>query len=59
MCFDPDLSEKLFALRIPQLLPVTRERKRRGLVFLRALQKCLTVVAGRRYIPRALKACWP
>ncbi|MDB5379613.1 MAG: family transposase [Rubritepida sp.] len=55
---DPDLSEKLFALPIPPLLPVTRQRKERGLVFLRALQKCLTVVAGRRYIPRALKACW-
>jgi transposase len=59
MCPDPDLSEKLFALPFPQLLPVTRQRKERGLVFLRALRRCLTVVAGRRYIPRALKACWP
>jgi transposase len=58
MCPDPDLSEKLFALPFPTLLPLTRRRKERGLVFLRALQKCLTVVAGRRYIPRALKACW-
>ena len=59
MCPDPDLSEKLFAVPFPQLWPVTRQRRERGLVFLRALQKCLTVVAGRRYIPSALKACWP
>jgi transposase len=58
MCPDPDLSEKLFALPFPTLLPLTRRRKERGIVWLRAMQRCLTVVAGRRYIPRALKACW-
>jgi transposase len=59
MCPDPDLSEKLFALPFPTLLPLTRRRKERGIAWLRAMQRCLTVVAGRRYIPRALKACWP
>jgi hypothetical protein len=58
MVANPILSEKLFALPFPTLLPLTRRRKERGIEFLRALQKCLTVVAGRRSIPRALKACW-
>ncbi|MDB5378366.1 MAG: family transposase, partial [Rubritepida sp.] len=30
MCPDPDLSEKLFALPFPSLLPITRRRKERG-----------------------------
>ncbi|MBS7811972.1 transposase [Roseococcus pinisoli] len=56
---DPILSEKLFALPFPALLPVTRRRKARGIAWLRALRRCLGTVAGRRWIPRALKASWP
>jgi transposase len=59
LCPDPDLSKKLFALPLPPLLPLRRERKERDVAWLRAMQAGLTLAAGRRYIPRALKACWP
>ncbi len=59
MCPDPDLSEKIFALPIPRRIPPTRRLRRAAIDYLRTIRKLLTVVAGRRYIPRALKACWP
>jgi len=59
MCPDPDLSEKIFALPIPWRIPRTRRMRRIAIDYLRTIRKLLTVVAGRRYIPRALKACWP
>ncbi|TCH96580.1 transposase [Roseococcus sp. SYP-B2431] len=59
MCPDPDLSEKLFDLQLARLPTIRGWPKQRAFTWLRAMRKCLTVVAGRRYIPRALKACWP
>lgn len=59
LCPDPDLSEFLFDLQKARL-PILREwPKARAMGWLRAMRKCLTVVAGRRYIPRALKISWP
>jgi transposase len=58
MCPDPDLSEKLFALPLPIKFPLERRRRAYELGWLRAMRHCIGVVAGRRYIPRALKACW-
>ena len=59
MCPDPDLSEKIFALPLPQQIPPTRRLRMAAIDYLRTIRKLLTVVAGRRYIPRALKASWP
>jgi transposase len=58
MCPDPDLSEKLFALQSARLEAVVQGERNRAISWLRAMRKCLTVAAGRKYIPRALKACW-
>jgi transposase len=59
MVANPILSEKLFAMPIPQRIPRTRRLRRVAIDYLRTLQKLLTTAAGHRYIPRALKACWP
>jgi hypothetical protein len=46
------LSEKLFALPLPHLnFRSRRERLARELGWLRAMQRCVAIVAGRRYIP--------
>jgi hypothetical protein len=52
------LSEILFSLQSAQLEAVIRGERKRAISWLRAMRKCLTVAAGRKYIPRALKACW-
>jgi len=59
MCPDPDLSEIVFAMPLPRRIPPTRRLRMAAIDYLRTLRKLLTVVAGRRYIPRALKANWP
>ncbi|TCH99067.1 transposase [Roseococcus sp. SYP-B2431] len=59
MCPDPDLSEILFDLQWRRLPTLRDQPKARAIAWLRAMRRCIGVVAGRRYIPRALKACWP
>lgn len=59
LCPDPDLSEILFAEQMTWLPRLRQLRKDRAIAWLRSMRKCLTLAAGRRYIPRALKACWP
>jgi len=44
---------------LPRRIPPTRRLRMAAIDYLRTLRKLLTVVAGRRYIPRALKANWP
>ena len=59
MCPDPDLSEIVFRMPLPWRIPPTRRLRLAAIDYLRTLRRLLHVVAGRRYIPRALKACWP
>ncbi|WP_421995979.1 hypothetical protein [Roseococcus sp.] len=53
------MSEIVFALPLPQRMPPTRALRRAAIDYLRTIRKLLTVAAGRRYIPRALRYCWP
>jgi transposase len=59
MCPDPDLSEKVFALPLPQRIPRTRRLRKAAIDYLRIIRGLLTLAAGRRSIPRALKPSWP
>ncbi|WP_421993796.1 transposase [Roseococcus sp.] len=59
MCPDPDLSEKVFALPLPQRNPRPHRLRKAAIEYLRTIRGLLALAAGRRSIPRALKPSWP
>lgn len=58
MVADPILSETLLSQPFPVNLAATRKGRKRVFVWIKAMKRCLTVAAGRKYIPRDIKAVW-